>query len=63
MVLCGVAAAIGIGIAAVLTPPIFREIGAGGLNLPLSVVVTGFGVAAYGGVSGRKVVGLAPTFA
>jgi putative ABC transport system permease protein len=45
VVLCGVAAAIGIGIAAVLTPPIFREIGAGGLNLPLSVVATGFGLA------------------
>ena len=50
--LCGVAAALGIGIAAVLTPPIFREIGAGGLNLPLSVVVTGFGIAvAYAMVS------------
>ena len=45
VVLCGVAAAIGIGIAAVLTPPIFREIGAGGLNLPLSVVATGFALA------------------
>jgi putative ABC transport system permease protein len=50
--LCGVAAALGIGIAAVLTPPIFRQIGAGGLNLPLSVVVTGFGIAvAYAAVS------------
>ena len=46
VVLCSVAAAIGIGIAAVLTPPIMREIGAGGLNLPVSVVVTGFGLAA-----------------
>jgi putative ABC transport system permease protein len=52
VVLCTVAAAIGIGIAAVLTPPIFREIGAGGLNLPFSVVVTGFGIAvAYAAVS------------
>jgi putative ABC transport system permease protein len=52
MVLCGVSAAIGIGIAAVLTPPIFREIGAGGLNLPLSVVATGFGIAVvYAAVS------------
>ena len=50
--LCGVAAALGIGIAAVLTPTIFREIGAGGLNLPLSVVITGLGIAvAYAAVS------------
>ena len=50
--LCGVAAALGIGIAAVLTPTIFREIGAGGLNLPLSVIVTGLGIAvAYAAVS------------
>jgi putative ABC transport system permease protein len=52
VVMCGVAAALGIGIAAVLTPPIFREIGAGGLNLPLSVVFTGFGIAVvYAAVS------------
>jgi putative ABC transport system permease protein len=52
VVLCGVAAALGIGIAAVLTPSIFREIGAGGLSLPVSVVITGFGLAvAYAAVS------------
>jgi len=45
VVLCSVAAALGIGIAAVLTPPIFREIGAGGLNLPLPVVIMGFALA------------------
>jgi len=44
VVLCSVAAALGIGIAAVLIPPIFREIGAGGLNLPLPVVAVGIGL-------------------
>jgi putative ABC transport system permease protein len=44
VVLCSVAAALGIGIAAVLIPPIFREIGAGGLNLPLPVVALGIGL-------------------
>ena len=41
LVLCSVAAAIGIGIAAAISPAIYRELGAGGLNLPLSVVVDG----------------------
>jgi putative ABC transport system permease protein len=45
VVLCSVAAALGIGIAAVISPPIYREFGAGGLNLPLPVVVTGIGLA------------------
>jgi putative ABC transport system permease protein len=46
LLLCSVAATIGIGIAALLSPPIFREFGAGGLNLPLSVVAMGLGLAA-----------------
>ena len=46
LVLCSVAAAIGIGIAALISPPLYREFGAGGLNLPLSVVAMGFGFAA-----------------
>ena len=45
VILCSVAAALGIGIAAALSPPIFREIGAGGLNLPLPVVVVGLALA------------------
>ena len=32
---------LGIGIAAVISPPIYRQFGAGGLNLPLAVVATG----------------------
>jgi putative ABC transport system permease protein len=46
VVLCGVAAALGIGIAAAISPPIYREFGAGGLNLPLPVVAAGLGLAA-----------------
>ncbi len=46
LVLCSVAAAIGIGIAAVISPAIYRELGAGGLNLPLPVVSMGFALAA-----------------
>jgi putative ABC transport system permease protein len=46
LVLCIVAAALGIGIAAAISPPIYRELGAGGLNLPLSVVAMGLGLAA-----------------
>lgn len=45
VVLCSVAAALGIGIAAVISPPMYRELGAGGLNLPLSVVAMGLGLA------------------
>jgi len=43
--LCSVAAALGIGIAAVISPPIYRELGAGGLNLPLPVIAAGIGLA------------------
>jgi putative ABC transport system permease protein len=46
LVLCTLAAAIGIGIAAAISPPMYREFGAGGLNLPLSVVAMGLGLAA-----------------
>jgi putative ABC transport system permease protein len=46
LLLCSVAAAIGIGIAAAISPPIYREFGAGGLNLPLPVVAAGLGLAA-----------------
>lgn len=45
VILCSVAAALGIGIAAVISPPIYRQVGAGGLNLPLPVVVAGIGLA------------------
>jgi len=45
VVLCSVAAALGIGIAAVISPPMYRELGAGGLNLPLPVVALGIGLA------------------
>jgi putative ABC transport system permease protein len=45
VVLCSVAAGLGIGIAAAISPPIYREIGAGGLNLPLPVVAAGIGLA------------------
>ena len=46
LVLCSLAAAIGIGIAAAISPALYREFGAGGLNLPLSVVAMGLGLAA-----------------
>jgi putative ABC transport system permease protein len=46
VLLCGVAAALGIGIAAAISPPIYREFGAGGLSLPLPVVAAGLGLAA-----------------
>ena len=45
VVLCSVAAMLGIGIAALISPPIYRELGAGGLNLPLPVVAMGLGQA------------------
>jgi putative ABC transport system permease protein len=45
VILCIVAAALGIGIAAVISPPIYRQFGAGGLNLPLPVVAAGIGLA------------------
>jgi putative ABC transport system permease protein len=46
LLLCTVAAGVGIAIAAAVSPPIYRELGAGGLALPTSVVVTGFALAA-----------------
>jgi putative ABC transport system permease protein len=46
LLLCCVAAAIGIGISAAISPSLFREFGAGGLNLPLSVIGLAFAVAA-----------------
>ena len=45
VILCSVAAALGIGIAAVISPPIYRQFGAGGLNLPVAVVAMGMGLA------------------
>ncbi len=46
LVLCGVAAAIGLGLAGLASPAVFRAMGAGGLALPWSVIGTGLGVAA-----------------
>jgi putative ABC transport system permease protein len=46
LLLCAVAAGIGLGIAAVISPAIYRAIGAGGLALPWSVVAVGLGIAA-----------------
>jgi putative ABC transport system permease protein len=46
LLLCGVAAGIGLGLARAASPAIFRAIGAGGLALPWSVIGTGLGVAA-----------------
>jgi putative ABC transport system permease protein len=46
LLLCGVAAGIGLGIARLASPSIFRAIGAGGLALPWSVIGAGLGVAA-----------------
>jgi putative ABC transport system permease protein len=45
LALCLVAAAVGLAIAAVAAPAIYREIGAGGLALPVSVFATGLAVA------------------
>jgi putative ABC transport system permease protein len=46
LLLCAVAAGIGLGIAALISPAIYREIGAGGLALPWSVVAIGLGLSA-----------------
>ena len=46
LLLCSVAAAMGLGIAALVSPIIYREIGAGGLSLPLSVVSMGLALSA-----------------
>src|SRR5262249_40600751 len=45
LLLCGGAAAIGLGVARLASPAIFRAIGAGGLALPWGVIATGLGVA------------------
>jgi putative ABC transport system permease protein len=46
LLLCGAAAGIGLAIARLASPSIFRAIGAGGLALPWDVIGTGLGVAA-----------------
>jgi len=46
LLLCSVAAAIGLGSAQLASPAIYRAIGAGGISLPWSVIGTGLGVAA-----------------
>ncbi|HLF11689.1 MAG TPA: ABC transporter permease [Gammaproteobacteria bacterium] len=45
VLLCGVAAGIGLWIAAAVTPSIYRLLGAGGMPLPTTVIVLGFGLA------------------
>jgi len=46
LLLCVAAAGIGIAIAAGLSPTIYRQIGAGGMSFPLSVIWTGIAVSA-----------------
>jgi putative ABC transport system permease protein len=46
LLLCVVAAGIGVAIAAGLSPMIYRQIGAGGMSFPLSVVGSGIAIAA-----------------
>jgi putative ABC transport system permease protein len=46
LLLCVVAAGIGLGIAAALSPMIYRQIGAGGMSFPLGVVWTGIALSA-----------------
>jgi len=46
LLICVVAAGIGVGIAAALSPMIYRQIGAGGISFPLSVVGAGIAIAA-----------------
>ena len=46
LLLCVVAAGIGVAIAAALSPMIYRQIGAGGMSFPLSVVGSGIAIAA-----------------
>jgi putative ABC transport system permease protein len=45
LLLCGLGAAVGLAIAAEISPRIYRLIGAGGLTLPWSVIAAGAGVA------------------
>jgi len=46
LLLCVVAAGIGLGIAAALSPMIYRQIGAGGMSFPLNVIWTGIALSA-----------------
>lgn len=46
LLLCVVAAGIGLAIAAGLSPMIYRQIGAGGMSFPLSVIWTGIAISA-----------------
>jgi putative ABC transport system permease protein len=46
LVLCVVAAGIGLGIAASLSPMIYRQIGAGGMSFPVNVIWTGIALSA-----------------
>jgi putative ABC transport system permease protein len=46
LLLCAVAAGIGLAIASLIAPAIYREIGAGGLALPWSVVALGLAISA-----------------
>ena len=46
LLLCVAAAGIGVAIAAALSPMIYRQIGAGGMAFPLSVVGSGVAIAA-----------------
>lgn len=46
LLLCVAAAGIGVAIAAALSPMIYRQIGAGGMSFPLSVVGSGIAIAA-----------------
>jgi putative ABC transport system permease protein len=46
LLLCVVAAGIGLAIAAALSPMIYRQIGAGGMSFPLNVIWTGIALSA-----------------
>jgi len=46
LMLCVAAAGIGLGIAAALSPMIYRQIGAGGMSFPLNVIWTGIALSA-----------------
>ena len=46
LLLCVAAAGIGLGIAAALSPMIYRQIGAGGMSFPLNVIWTGIALSA-----------------
>jgi putative ABC transport system permease protein len=50
LLLCVVAAGLGLGVAAAVSPTIYREIGAGGLALPWSVIATGLALGALVGL-------------